>query len=290
MEETGTTTLDVLTPSYRRDLELCRDLAGSFDRFAGPHVRQTIVVPSADVPLFAELAGARTQVLPASQWLPRSLVPLPHNLHLNLRHPQLPVRGWVTQQVVKLAATAASDADVVLLADSDLLFVRPFDAGDHRHDGLPLFYRLPGGVHAGLPRHVEWHRVARRLLGLPDRVTPPLTDYVCWPCPWSPSIVRSMLARVEQVQRVPWPTAVARCRHFSEMILYGVYVDEVLDGRGLHPTDQMRCPRHSAETELGEQDLRDLVAGLRSEDVAVMVTAKSPTPVETRRRGLASLL
>jgi hypothetical protein len=202
----------------------------------------------------------------------------------------MPVRGWVTQQVVKLAATAASDADVVLLADSDLLFVRPLDAGDHLHDGLPLFYRLPDGVHAGLARHVEWHRVARRLLGLPDGVGPPLPDYVCWPCPWSPAVVRTMLARVEEVQGAPWPAAVARCRHFSEMILYGVYVEEVLHGRGLHPTDRMRCPRHTAETELGEQDLRDLVARLEPEDVAVMVSAKCPTPVTTRRQGLASLL
>ena len=185
MAEQRAFALDVLTPSYRQDLELCRDLVGSVERFAGPQVRHTLVVPPRDVPDFAELAGSRTHVISASQWLPRSLVPVPGNMHVNLRHPWLPVRGWVTQQLVKLAATAASDADVVLLADSDLLFVRPFDASDHVRDNLPLFYRLPGGVHAGLPRHVEWHRVARRLLGLPHRVGPPLTDYVCWPCPWS---------------------------------------------------------------------------------------------------------
>ncbi len=290
MSGTHAPTLDVLTPSYRRDLELCRDLTGSFKRFAAAGVKQTIVVPPVDLSAFAGLAGPRTKVVPASQYVPRSLVALPHNLHLNLRHPWLPVRGWVTQQVVKLAATAASDADVVLVADSDLLFVRPFDVHDYVHGRLPLFYRLPAGVHAGLPRHVEWHRVARRLLGLSDRVTPPLTDYVCWPCPWSPSVVRSMLARVEEVQRVPWQSAVARCRHFSEMILYGVYVEEVLGGHGLHATDQMRCPRHDAEAELQEQDLRDLVARLQPGDVALMVSAKSPTPVATRRQGFASLL
>jgi hypothetical protein len=282
-------TLDVLTPSYGPDLDLCRDLVGSVGRFAGPGVRHTIVVPPRDVPAFADLAGARTRVVPTSGWVPRSLVPLPANLHLNLRHPWLPVRGWVTQQIVKLGVTAESDADVVLLADSDLLFVRPFDATDHVRDVLPLFYRLPGGVHDGLPRHLEWHRVARRLLGLPAPVGPPLPDYVCWPCPWSPAVVRDMLARIEQVQGTPWPSAVARCRHFSEMILYGVYVDEVLEGRGLHATEDMRCPRHTSETELGESDLRDLVGRLRPDDVAVMVTAKSPTPLATRRRVLSLL-
>ena len=74
------------------------------------------------------------------------------------------------------------------------------------------------------------------------------------------------------------------------MILYGVYVEEVLEGAGVHPTEHMRCPRHTAETELEEQDLIDLVGRMQPEDVAVMITAKSGIPVTTRRRVMSTLL
>ena len=106
-----------------------------------------------------------------------------------------PVRGWILQQVVKLAAVAASKDDVVLVADSDLEFVRPATVETFVRDGVVRFYRKPRAVDERLRRHMAWHRTARVLLGLPP-AEPPYTDYISSLPAYDPAIVRRMLARV----------------------------------------------------------------------------------------------
>jgi hypothetical protein len=267
----------VLTPSYRPDHALCVELNRSVLRLAPPAVRHALVVPPADLGLFRSLAGERTTVQDARAVVPRPLRKIPGlNLWLDLRAPFPPVRGWVAQQVVKLAAAAAADADLVLLADSDLVFVRPFGPRTFAPDGA-------------VPLHVRWHEVARRLLGLPPGDEPARPDYVCWPCLWEPAVVRRMLARVEAVTGLPWAAAVGRELHVSEMVLYGVYVDE-LEGRhrAVPHTDDMRCPAYSDEAPLDRDGLAAFLARVRLRDVAVMVSAKSGTALDLRRALIAA--
>lgn len=284
------TTIEVLTPSYLPDFELCADLQRSVRRYGGPGVSHTILTPRRDLPRFAELDDSRTRVVDAATMLPRWLRPLPRNLWVSPRRPWWPVRGWITQQIVKLEATARSAADLVVVADSDLVFVRPFDHSSFVGSGGPSFYGLPDGVHAGLPRHVEWHRVARRLLGLPDDVQPPLVDYICWPCPWEPAVTRAMLEHITATHGRAWQHLVAGCRHFSEMILYGVYVDEVLGSRArVTRTSDMRCLQYSDDPALDDAGLRRLMGRISPTDLAVMINAKSGTPLDARRRALASV-
>jgi len=279
--------LEVLTPTYRPDLDLCRDLNRSLRRHGGSAVTHRIVVPRRDLDLIRDLAGPSTILETAEQYLPRSFWRVPGNIHVNLRRPVPPVRGWVTQQIVKLSASAASDKSLVVVADSDLVFVKSVDLDTFRANGSPMFYRLPDGVHAGLPRHVEWHRTARRVLGLPSNVSPPLPDYICWPCAWEPAIVRQMLAHIETVHRPAWQTTLAGCLHLSEMVLYGVFVDEVLGGRDSGVTTQMRCLRHTEESAFDTTELARFLEDLSADDIAVMISAKSGTGLAERRAALA---
>lgn len=289
---TACPTMLVLTPSYRPDHALCVELNRSVLRLAPPSVRHLLVVPPGDLPLFRPLAGERTVVQDTRAVVPRPLRQVPRlNVWVDPRAPFPPVRGWVAQQVVKLAAVAGADADLVLLADSDLVFVRPFGPRTFAPDGAVPLYRREGAVSAHLPRHVRWHEVARRLLGLPpgDEVARP--DYICWPCLWEPAVVRRMLARVERVAGVPWAVAVSRELHVSEMVLYGVYLDEV-EGRErpVPHTDDMRCPAYSDEVALDRAGLASFLARVRMRDVAVMVSAKSGTALDLRRRLIADLV
>jgi hypothetical protein len=285
------TTLEVLTPSYRPDYELCVDLQRSVRVHGGEGVSHRIVVPRRDLQMFTAITDERTRIDPAISFLPRSLVPMPRNLHVQLTRPWWPVRGWIAQQIVKLEATARSTADVVVVADSDLVFVRPFDADTFSGPTGVQFYALPGAVHAGMPRHIEWHRVAHRLLGLPPPTGLPLSDYVCWPCAWDPSVVRALLARISSTHGRPWQRLVASQRHFSEMILYGVYVTEVLGSTApLTTVADMHCPRHMDESALGASALRDLVDVRSPEDIAIMISAKSGTDVTARRAALSPVL
>jgi hypothetical protein len=282
----------VLTPSYRPDHELCVDLNRSVLRFAPPDVRHVVVVPSADRELFGPLASGRTAVLDVRDVLPRQLHKVPRlNMWVDPRRPLPPVRGWVAQQVVKLAAVAGAAEDVVLVADSDLTFVRPFTAATFAPAGVVPLYRRDGAVSAHMPRHMLWDDTARRLLGLPPSRAAQRPDYICWPCAWSPAVVRRMLARVEQVTGLPWASAVGRELHVSEMVLYGVYVDAVESrDRDVPRTTDMLCPSHSDERPLDRGGLAAFLAGVREQDVAVMVSARSGTSAALRRRMIADLV
>lgn len=291
-DSTWSPAVDVVTPSYLPDLELCKDLNRSLLRHTPPSFRHQILVSRRDMVRFRGLEGTRTTVENARDLLPASFLRLPLvNGWVSVRKPWPPVRGWIAQQIVKIAAAARSNADAVLLVDSDMVFVRPVVASVYLVASGPTMYRADDAVHDGMPRHVLWHRTARELLGLdPAAASPPLPDYICWPCAWSPELVRRMLRRIEEVTGKPWQLALGCCLHLSEMILYGVYVDEVLDPAARpHVVGDMKCANHSAEIPLGKAELEDLVAGLRPDDVAVMVSSKSGTDLKVRREVLGHL-
>ena len=99
-----------------------------------------------------------------------------------------------------------------------------------------------------------------------------------------------MLALMERGRRLPWQSAIGGQRHFSEMILYGVYVDEVLtEAEGFPTTSDMRCLNYSDNAPLDANAIDSLVRSLRPTDFAVMVSAKSGTDLGVRRAGFRRL-
>src|SRR4051794_18560701 len=100
----------VLTPSYAPDYELCRELNRSVLEWTAPDVEHHLVVPRRDYEQFSQLGGTRTRVGTIDAFAPGGMLPLPKvNAWLNARRPYPPIRGWVMQQVVKLAAAATLD-------------------------------------------------------------------------------------------------------------------------------------------------------------------------------------
>src|SRR5712671_1112501 len=218
----------MMTKSFAPDFELCVALNRSVLDNSPDAVQHHIVVPRSDLKLFGRLAGPRTQVSCEADLLPRMFVRVPYsNVMVNLARPFPPVRGWIQQQVIKLAAIAALGDDAVLVVDSDVEFIRPFTVEMFVRDGRVRFFCNPNQIDNRLPRHITWHRVARALLGVPP-AEPPYPDYISSPISWDPTIVRRMLARVEATTGRPWPTAIAGLLDFSECVLYGVFVDAVI--------------------------------------------------------------
>lgn len=284
----GNKSVGIITPSYAPDLELCADLNASVMRYCDDAVVHHIVVPSRDMTKFLPLANPRTRIHSVDEFLPRSLRQIPGmNLWLNIRHPLPPVRGWIAQQIVKLSAAASIKTDIALLVDSDVALIRPVSSLIYAPDGELELFRVTDGVDDSLPRHRLWHDAARRLLGLPATHAHLLPDYICCPCPWSPLIVRAMFARIEQVTGLHWATAVGKELHFSEMILYGVYVEEILAKTRCTPVSaNMHCLNSYDEVALSKRDFQQLLSSGRATDVAVMVSAKSGTPLDVRREAL----
>lgn len=282
--------LAVITPSYEPDFELCRDLNTSVLAYTPAPTVHHIITPRRDLALFSTLRGPRTEVWSVDQLLPRHMIGVHGtNFWLNLRRPIPPVRGWVMQQVVKLQASAQIEADTLLLVDSDVLFVRPVTAQTFRCDGRLRFYRKDAGVTEHLPRHLIWHDVARDLLGLPH-VPAPLPDYISAFNVWDRRTTLALRDRIQQVTGRPWLDAVAGQLHVSEFILYGVFVDDVL-GEHAHvmPAGSMLCHSYWNPSPLSLDAAERFVRAVLDEDVAIMISAKSRTPLDVRRTALSRI-
>lgn len=281
--------LAVLTPSYAPDFELCRDLNRSVLEWMPSDVCHHLIVPARHRKMFASLQGPRTEVWTVDDFLPARMLAIPiANMWLNVRRPYPPVRGWVTQQLVKLRAAAELEADVVILADSDVLLVRPVTSDTFWDGGTVRFYRRDAAVDERLPRHLIWHGVARRLLGLPPAAPGKLPDYISAFNVWERRVVEMLRDRIESVAGRPWLDAIGSQLHVSEFILYGVFVDEVLGASAdVFKTDSMLCHSYWETCPLGRDAAADFIGAMAPDDVAVMISAKSRTPLGIRREALS---
>lgn len=282
--------LALITKSFAPDFDLCAALNRSVLDYSPNGVRHQIIVPQSDLTLFGKLAGPRTQICCDTEFLPATFVHVPlTNLTVNIKKPFPPVRGWIQQQVIKLAAVAASDADVVLTADSDVEFIRSFSAEMFVRDGIVRFYREPHKVDQRLPRHVTWHGVARALLGLRP-ATQPFSDYISSILTWDPKIVRRMLAHVEATTKRSWFTAIAGQLDFSECILYGVFVDHICGApSNAFASDDPLCRAYWDTIPLDRATARDFIDRAQPSDIAAMISAKSRTTQAVRDSVFAAL-
>ncbi len=279
--------LAVITPSYATDLELCSDLNESVLRNTPAAVRHYIITPRRDVKLFSRLRGTRTEVLSVDEVLPRHVWPVPGaNFWLNTRRPWPPVRGWVMQQVIKLQVAAEIDVDLLLLADSDVLLVRPVSAETFRVGGRTCFYRRDNEIGSGMPRHLVWCDVACKLLGVPP-APPPHPDYISPFNVWERRIAIALQERIQQTTGRHWLDAITGQLHFSEFVLYGMFVDKVLgEGANVTETGSMLCHTYWKRTPLDTAEADKFVREMPPNDVAIMISAKSGTPLEVRRKTL----
>jgi len=284
------TRMAVITKSFAPDFELCAALNRSVLENSPDAIQHHIIVPLSDLKQFGRLAGPRTHIRCEAEFLPRTWVPVPFtNTRINLGRPFPPVRGWIQQQVVKLAAVAASEDDVALIADSDVEFFRPFTAETFVRDGKVRFFCGPDQIDKRLPRHMIWHRVARALLGLPA-AEPPYPDYISTPLAWDPIIVRQMLARITAITGRPWPTAIARQLHFSECVLYGVFVDGVIGApANSFVSDESLCLVYWKHIPLTPDSAAQFIGGVRPTDIAAVIQSKSRTPSAVREAVFAAL-
>lgn len=274
----------VVTPTYAPDLELFDDLHQSVLRCFPTDVRHVAVVDESDLPSFRPFEGPRCVVVGVRDVLPRSVRPLPMvKLWTNLRRPVPPLRGWIVQQLVKLAVAQHVSEQVIVLADSDLVFVRPVTAASIAPGGRVRLYRQDDGVGESLPRHLRWHVAARELLGLPPAPTPPWPDYVSSLNCWDRDVVCGMLQRVEEVTGRRWVEAVGRQLHFSEWTLYGLFADEAEHAGHVALTGESLCHSYWDTVPLTADAATDLLSAMPEHDVAYMIGAKSHTPSPVRR-------
>lgn len=280
--------LELITCSYLPDADRCERLCRSVDQFVAKDIAHTLIVPRRDYDTFAPLANSRRRVLKTEDVVPGHFRQLPISQRWWLGPYGWPVRGWVMQQVLKLSVDRATDAELLMFADSDLQFVRPFDVDMVSQSNQLRLHRVPEAKQRG--RHLHWHYRASDLLGLERAYAG--ADYVGQLITWRRDRLLGLQAHIESVTGRPWYVSVARSLHVSEYILYGMYAEHVVgqrnSGHYFEQTDLCHCcwfaeqaqQLSQGETRLGQHEIALLLQsnlGLRMEqETAVAHAALAP--------------
>jgi hypothetical protein len=292
----------ILTLSFSGDFEVCRLLCESVDRFAPPDMPHLLYVPTRDLPLFAPLANARRKILSQDRellpgWMAKIPMPPPklraalrlprRNIYLSLFSP--PVRGWIAQQMMKIAAAAAAPTEIVLHVDSDTIFIRPLTAERLSRDGLARLYQNPQKV--DLPGHRLWHETASLLLGLP--LDPfHAGDYIDQLVVWRRSTAQKLIVRLQEAGGADWRKVLARTPHFSEYILYGVFAEAFLglEAAGHFAVADSLCHSLWSDEIASPAEEDAFVSALKAEQIACLVQSTLPIAMDERRRLIARVV
>ena len=280
-----TPTLAFVTPSYGPDLERCALLVESLDRF-GPSFRHYIIVDRVELPDFAHLASERTILIESEAVIDSRFFRIPWKGGIWLNWRTLPVRGWISQQIKKLASAKVVTEDVLVMTDSDATFVKPVTVDHFLVDAkvglLDVDYcadMVP-----------KWTAVATQLLGLD---TPPgLRGHVGTMIAWHRGHMFGLLDRIEHTTAMPWQVAIARQRTFSEYILYGVYIREVLGyPASRHAPSTRALVKQPWDYQLSmPTEMERFFADIDQENIAIMIHSKDGLPVSAARPHLNILL
>jgi hypothetical protein len=212
----------IVTPTYWRDLARCELLAESLDRCA-PDVPHYLIVDRRDRPTFAHLSRDQHKLIESESLLDHGFwsVPGKSGWWLSLRAP--PVRGWILQQILKIAAIKAIPAQTLVFCDSDTAFFRRFGRENLLVQGkiglLDVKYE-----NEDIRR---WTVTSRSLLGLAHsegEYRNHVGNMVCW----NRDTIEALQQRIERVTHTQWQLALARTLSFSEYMLYGIFVREGL--------------------------------------------------------------
>jgi hypothetical protein len=286
-----TNAVALLTPTYARDLELCALLCESVDRHVGSFSNHYLLVPDCDVSLFSRFESERRSVLPASQFLPGWLRPLPPIVQRKRRQywwsfRAMPVSGWQVQQILKIAATIALPHQRYCILDSDVVFFRDFDLSRFEYpNSIPLL-SIPGSVTSNQPRHARWVETSHQLLGLPAP-TLPASDYIGHIIFWDQEATGAMVAKLEAAANLDWIEALCRTREFSEYMLYGYFVQNDTKFADRHTFGaRTRCVSYWDPPKLDKAGLNRLLGGADQDDVAFSAASFSGTPVQMIRTAI----
>jgi hypothetical protein len=268
-----------VTPSYRLDRDRCALLSRSLDACA-PSVEHWIVVDRGDLPHFRTLQNHRTHVVAKEEVLPVWVhrldtirIGLRSNVWIQARG--RPIRGWLLQQLVKLAMAPHLTADVIVHADSDVVLVRPFSTSTvvDAHGRVRLYSR-PDEIDEGLPDHVVWHRSAENLLGIAQRDLP-LPNFISSLVTWQRASAVALLEHIERHTGSHWLRAVSAAWHVSEHTLYGRFAQDVVgEGAGGFVSSPSLCQDYYKRDPLSASEFEAFLDRLSPHEFAVSLTAK----------------
>jgi Family of unknown function (DUF6492) len=269
----------IVTPSYAPDFERYRLLAWSIEAFAPHDVKHYTIVPKRDLRLFSQIKSKNTEIITVESILPAWIQRLPMmQWWLSLKHGA--IRGWIIQQIIKLATAQFLNEDVFVFVDSDVAFIRPFDWQNFVRDGKVRLLRIPEHITPHTPIGNKWNYNACSLLNLPP-VTPPVPGYIGQIITWRRDHLLDLYNHIETALGCGWIEAVCNNWNVSEYVIYGVFVDKVLQSTSGHYHDEsLLCHEYWFNKVLSDHELLSFFNRTPEEYIAVMISAKANIRVQ----------
>ena len=284
------TSVGLITPSHRGDLDRFVMMIESMDRHVQHRGRHYVIVHDEDVALFAPYGSADRLILPASNFLPRSLAQIPFVRWRGRRYwwrfGSKPISGWHAQQIVKIQAASMLPEERYCLVDSDNVFFRDFDLAQiAAPNPIPLRVH-PLAVAENRPRHVKWIGSAHRLLGI-DAPILPTDDFIDQIIVWDQATIRAMIERIFHTTRLHWAAALCKEHEFSEYMIYGSFVTHNLAELRRHSrTTKSFCCAHWDDDRLDQADILKMLVAAPLHEVALCVQSFGETPVSAIKASL----
>jgi len=216
--------ITLFTPTYHVDLPQFAFLRESLER-CGVDLPHVAVVHEEDLPRFRDLPHQKHLTLIGTREvlgrkMERRRRARPHRR----RHPMYwlgprPLHGWMSQQLIKLAAPRVIDTPAYVCIDSDTVCLRHFTAADfHEPDGRLHLYETQEDMDA---ETAGWTYEAMRFLRLNvQRVK--LRKFTHVPTPMRVKTVLGLQERIEQTREQDWMEAIDR-HHITEFAAYGAW-------------------------------------------------------------------
>lgn len=282
-------TAAIVTASYAPDFERCRLLCETIDRHVFGMAHHYILVEHRDVQLFRQLENSYRTIVDEGDLLPRWLHAFDDPLSLFRRRiwlslKTMPLRGWHVQQLRRIAIAAHASEDVLIFCDSDVAFLKPFDCGAFWRNGKVRLFRRDGVLSgSGHEEHRIWSRNAAAALGIDETVVS-THDYISTLIAWRRETVTAMCAEIEKIHGRNWVQVIGSARKFSECMIYGRYVDDVLGGAGHFHGSEEFCRVHWTGEALSDDEFRSFVAAMAPEQVAIGMQSFIGTDIGRIRR------
>ena len=272
---TSPPSLALVTPSYAPDFERCRLLCQSRGRCWPDSVHHYVVVDSRDLPRFRSLANPTTEILAVEDILPWWIRRLPGASQGWVSFKTWPIRNWILQQLVKLAIAPRISQEVLVFVDSDVAFIRPVDPGRLVQGDRIRLYRNPEAIPRSWENFHRWYQSAARLLGLAP-VSYPAPNFIGDLIVWRRDRVLQLHQHLESRFSRSWLEVLGNTWHWSEYILYGLFIEQVLGEQSGHYYDDV-CPglQYFSTEPMNDNQLNRFFAGIEESHIMVMISAKA---------------
>jgi hypothetical protein len=264
----------VVTPSYAPDFERCQLLNWSVNQFIAPPTKHYILVPRKDFSLFRSLQGPRTEIIVVESILPWWLIkpPFVKNGWFSFKTP--PIRNWILQQIVKLSVGQCLQEEIIVFADSDAAFIRPFDLQNFVQGDRVRLFRVGNLTEEQIAYAADWNQSAEKLLGLPAKTIG--KNYISGLLTWKRSNVLKLYEHLERVSGRGWVETICYAWHLSEYVLYGSFVEYVLQEQmGHFYDDRPLCREYWAADDMSNQSLEQFFQSVTPDQIAVMISSKA---------------